>query len=147
MKKLLTRLLDLLGLCPAAQMDNKVQELDLANQEINRLEYELQTIKSKLLVLSKGPDTQKREFAGILAQSNEELSASSRYSVYEAKDGSHWETVTEYCCLGGCEMGFYGFPTMRDALVFGALLHVIGYVPPSNIACSNCYNEYMKDCI
>lgn len=77
MRKLLTRLLDLLGLCPATQMDNKVRELDLANQEINRLEYELQTIKSKLLVLSKGPDTRKREFAGILVQSNEELSASS----------------------------------------------------------------------
>ena len=44
-----------------------------------------------------------------------------------------WETVTEHCCLGGCDMGVYTFPTERDALLFAALLQAAGYHPPHNI--------------
>lgn len=87
------------------------------------------------------------KLAGILKQPDDQIRRSARYAVQPTEDGLAWETVTEMCCLGGCDMGVYTFPTERDALLFSALLGAFGYCPPHNTACSDCYAEYMKDCI
>lgn len=55
--------------------------------------------------------------------------------------------MTEYCCLGGCDMGIYSFDRERDALLFAALLSALGHKPSHNTACSACYAEYRKDCV
>ena len=56
-----------------------------------------------------------------------------------------WEAVTSFCCLGGCDMDVYPFPSERDALLFAALLKAVGYQPPHNVACAECYQEYMSE--
>lgn len=147
MRKLLTKLLDILGLCPAAEMDNATHDLISSWIEIHRLDCELQNTKNKLFSLSKRPYELREAFAHILSQTDKELTSSSHYSVCEVEDGSGWKVVTASCCLGGCDMDCYTFPVKRDALVFAVLLDAVGYEPPRNTACSTCYNEYMKDCI
>lgn len=89
----------------------------------------------------------KEPIAGVLKRSDVELRKSRYFSVQEVEDDAEWEVVTEHCCLGGCDMGVYTFTCERDALIFAALLSAIEYKPSSNIACSTCYAEYMKDCI
>ncbi|MDO5595040.1 MAG: hypothetical protein Q4G01_09575, partial [Eubacteriales bacterium] len=69
----------------------------------------------------------------------------SGFPIRKSETGDGWETVTGFCCLGGCDMDVYHFRTERDALLFAVLLAAVGYKPPHNIACPACYEEYMKD--
>lgn len=77
--------------------------------------------------------------------SNEELRKASRFSVRRSESSPGWETVTSFCCLGGCDMDVYSFPSERDALLFAELLKAVGYQPPHNVACAECYQEYMSE--
>ena len=86
-------------------------------------------------------------FASILAKSEEQLQSGLHFEVQKSEDGEHWEVVTGYCCLGGCDMGVYLFAAKRDALLYAAILDAVGYQPSHNIACPTCYAEYMKDCL
>ena len=86
-------------------------------------------------------------FCSVLKKSDDQLRQTLRFCVQRSEDGMAWETVTQHCCLGGCDMDVYTFPTERDALLFAALLQAAGYHPPHNIACSSCYVEYQKDFI
>ena len=65
--------------------------------------------------------------AGILQLTDDQLQRSVRYIVQPAEDKSAWEAVTEHCCLGGCNLEVYTFPTKHDALLFAALLQAAGY--------------------
>ena len=77
--------------------------------------------------------------------SNEELRKASRFSVRRSESGPGWEAVTSFCCLGGCDMDVYSFPSERDTLLFAALLKAVGYQSPHNVACAECYQEYMSE--
>ena len=81
----------------------------------------------------------------ILQMTDVQLREISRFRVQEDESGGSWETVTGFCCLGGCDMDVYSFQSERDALLFSVLLKVVGYKPPHNIACPVCYEEHMKD--
>ena len=81
----------------------------------------------------------------ILLMPDEELGESTPFSVRQSESGPGWETVTGFCCLGGCDMDVYRFQSERDALLFAVLLKVVGYQPPHNIACAECYQEYMSE--
>lgn len=81
----------------------------------------------------------------VLQMTDEQLKNIPHWQVRESKSGPGWEAVTGFCCLGGCDMDVYPFQSERDALLFSVLLKEIGYQPPHNMACSSCYNEYMKD--
>lgn len=85
--------------------------------------------------------------AGILKQTDAQLRRSIRYIVQPAEDKTAWEAVTEHCCLGGCNLEIYTFPTERDALLFAALLQAAGYRPRHNVACSVCYAQHLKETI
>lgn len=89
--------------------------------------------------------TRRDAIVRILQMSNEELRKASRLSVRRSESGPGWETVTSFCCLGGCDMDVYPFPSERDALLFAALLKAVGYQPPHNVACAECYQEYMSE--
>ena len=80
----------------------------------------------------------------ILLMPDEELGESTPFSVRQSESGPGWETVTGFCCLGGCDMDVYRFQSERDALLFAVLLKAVGYQPPHNIACAECYQEYMS---
>ncbi len=81
----------------------------------------------------------------ILLMPDEELRESTSFSVRQSESGPGWETVTGFCCLGGCDMDVYRFQSKRDALLFAVLLKAVGYQPPHNIACAECYQEYMSE--
>ncbi len=85
------------------------------------------------------------EIYQVLCMPVEQLREASRFSVQRTEDGTGWETVTGFCCLGGCDMEVYSFPLERDALLFSVLLKTVGYQPPHNIACSDCYRDFLKD--
>ena len=85
--------------------------------------------------------------AGILQLTDEQLQRSVRYIVQPAEDKTAWEAVTEHCCLGGCNLEVYTFPTKRDALLFAALLQAAGYRPRHNVACPACYAQHLKETI
>ncbi len=82
--------------------------------------------------------------AQAFQMTKDQLRETSRFHVQRNETGS-WETVTGFCCLGGCDMDVYPFQTERDALLFSTLLKVVGYQPPHNIACSDCYQEYITE--
>lgn len=86
-------------------------------------------------------------FANILAKSEEQLQSGLHFEVQKSEDGEHWEVVTGYCCLGGCDMGVHLFAARRDALLYAAILDAVGYQPSHHAACPACYAEYMKDCL
>jgi len=75
----------------------------------------------------------------------EQLREPSGFLARRTENGTGWETVTGFCCLGGCDMDVYSFQSERDALLFAALLKTVGYQAPHNIACSACYQEYMSE--
>jgi len=81
----------------------------------------------------------------VLCMPVEQLRKASRFSVQRTEDGAGWETVTGFCCLGGCDMDVYSFQSERDALLFSVLLKAVGYQPPHNIACADCYSEFLND--
>lgn len=83
--------------------------------------------------------------SAILLVTNEKLREISRFPVRKSESGEVWETVTGFCCLGGCDMDVYPFQSERDALLFSVLLKTVGYQPPHNIACEKCYQEYMSE--
>lgn len=83
--------------------------------------------------------------SAIFLMPNEKLREISRFPVQKSESGEAWETVTGFCCLGGCDMDVYPFQSERDALLFAALLKEIGYQPPHNIACAECYQEFMSE--
>ena len=89
----------------------------------------------------------RRRFGQVLRKTDALLRREARFCVQRSETGTMWETVTTHCCLGGCDLDVYTFPTERDALLFAALLQAAGYRPPHNIACPACYAEYHKDCI
>lgn len=85
------------------------------------------------------------EMSKVLQMTDAQLREISRFRVQEDESGAGWETVTGFCCLGGCDMDVYSFQSERDALLFSVLLKAVGYQSPHNIACPICYEEHMKD--
>ena len=83
------------------------------------------------------PQTLRDIFSSVLQMTDEQ--------VRENKSGPGWEAVTGFCCLGGCDMDVYSFPSERDAMLFLALLGAVDYQPPLNIACEECYQEYISE--
>lgn len=137
------------GFCrrPGRGGDAFVQKLEDRAQEIRYLRLQLAQARAD------SPKPRPREselpplFSAVLEKTDAQLRQEARFHVQRSEDGMSWETVTEHCCLGGCDLGVYTFPTERDALLFAALLQAAGYRPPHNIACPACYAEYQKDCI
>ena len=85
------------------------------------------------------------EMSKVLQMTDAQLREIYRFHVQEVESGAGWETVTGFCCLGGCDMDVYSFQSERDALLFSVLLKVVGYQPPHNLACEKCYHEYMSE--
>lgn len=116
-------------------------------RELRRTQARLMEARAEIAVLRRQKGDLRPVLARVLKKTDEELRASMSCVVQPAEDFRKWETVTEQCCLCGCDMGVYPFSTEREALVFSALLEAIRYRPCHNTACSSCYAEYMKDCI
>lgn len=123
------------------------QELERKQRDIHYLEFQLAKTRADKFELEQRPVELRDTIAGILKESDEQLRSTARFQVRKAETASGWEVVTDHCCLGGCDLNIYAFPSERGALLFARLLDAVGCRPPHNIACPDCYAEYMKDCI
>ena len=84
------------------------------------------------------PQTLRDIFSSVLQMTDEQLKNIPYLQVRENKSVPGWEAVTGFCCLGGCDMDVYSFPSERDAMLFLALLGAVDYQPPLHIACEEC---------
>lgn len=135
------------GRAPGTGSDAAQEARDALEQELHCAQAQLMEARAEITALRRQKGDLRPALARVLKKTDEELRASVYCAVQPAENTCEWETVTERCCLGGCDMGVYTFPTEREALVFAALLEAIGYRPDHNTACSSCYAEYRKDCI
>lgn len=123
------------------------ERLEEKQRNIRYLELQLAKTRADKFELEQRPTELRDTIAEILNEPVDQLRNAVRLHVREAEPGPGWEVVTDYCCLGGCDLNVCGFPSERDALLFARLLDAVGYRSPHNIACSACYEEHMKDCI
>lgn len=124
-----------------------LQKLEEKERDIKYLQFQLTKVRADNTELQLRRNELFSVFEQVLGRSNDQLRQDLRFSVQRTEDETAWETVTEHCCLGGCDMGVCTFSTERDALLFAALLSAVEYQPSHNTACPDCYAEYMKDCI
>lgn len=127
--------------------DEYAAEREMNRKRICELEGLLAQMQKECCTLKNRLSSQRELVAHFLQKSDDELRKAVAYNCSRSQDGKHWEVVTEYCCLGGCDMGIYPFDRERDALLFAALLSALGHKPSHNTACSDCYAEYGKDCV
>ena len=134
-----------LGICRRSELESVRKQLHRAKDRANRMENQIHAAQRRIQTLSLSTERLRVEFARILTSSEADLKPESRFVVQESTGGAGWETVTANCCLGGCDMECFTFPSRRDALLFAALLKAVGYQPPRNVACHTCYQEYVQD--
>lgn len=123
------------------------EKLEKKQRDINYLEFQLKKTRADKFELEQQSAKLRDTIAGIMKEPDGVLKSAARFQIWEAENGHGWEVVTDHCCLGGCDLNVYSFPSERDALLFARLLDAVGYRPPHNIACPACYTEHMKDCI
>ena len=89
------------------------------------------------------PQTLRDIFSSVLQMTDEQLKNIPYLQVRESKSGPGWEAVTGFCFLGGCDMDVYQFQSEWDTRLFLALLGAVDCQPPLNVACEECYQEYI----
>lgn len=122
-------------------------QLRRSQENVTFLQEELKKARERIYGLERTSRECDGRLASVLAKSDKQLRDGLRFDVRKAEAGEQWEVVTEHCCLGGCDMGIYEFAAERDALLFAALLDMVGFKPSHNTACPTCYAEYIKDCV
>ena len=147
MNRLIGKLLHAIGLCSLTEKAKVSRELEDARSRAWSLNALLQETNGRIWKQAQKSQKLRDEFAKLLTLSDDALESRAQYTVRKTEGNAQWEVVTAHCCLGGCDLGVYTFPTERDALLFAALLQAAGYCPSHNIACPACYVEYQKDCI
>lgn len=128
--------------CRSDQLHSLRKQLEARNRELQALRSQLAQAQADL---RQKPYKLRGAIAALFALSDKSLRATVRFPIWKALTGSGWEVVTDYCCLGGCDMDVYSFRTEREALLYTALLNAVGYQPMHNIACRACYEEYEED--
>lgn len=123
------------------------KKLEEKQRNIRYLELQLARIRADKFELEQRPTELRDTIAAILNEPINQLRSAVRFHGREAEPGPGWEVVTAHCCLGGCDLNVYDFPSERDALLFARLLDAVGCRSPHNIACPACYEEHMKDFI
>lgn len=121
------------------------QELVAKKRDIRFLQAQLRSTRADNFDYAQLPMQYRDTLADVFCYPMEMLRDSPHFHVRELQDKSGWEVVTEQCCLGGCDLGIYTLPSERDALLYAAVLHAVGYRLPNNKACEACYEKYMKN--
>lgn len=134
-------------LCPDSETYDLQEKLEKKQRDIHYLEFQLAKTRANQFELERKPVELRDTIAGILKESDEQLRSAARFQARKAEPDSSWEIVTDHCCLGGCDLNVYAFSSERDALLFSRLLDAVGYHSPHNIACPDCYEEHMRDCV
>ena len=122
-------------------------DLERLRQDIHTLQFQLVKARAEKFELEQLPMKLRDTIADIFCMPPDKLREIAWLDVRDTENKDGWEVVTEYCCLGGCDMGIYTLPTEREALLYAEILRAVGYQPPHNTACSGCYAEYAQECI
>ncbi len=120
-------------------------DMDSLRRDKKYLQMQLTKTRADLYELQQRPQELRDDIYHTLCMSDAQLREISRFPVQKSETGAGWETVTGFCCLGGCDMDVYPLQSERDALLFSVLLKLIGYQAPHNLACPACYAEYMSE--
>lgn len=123
------------------------KKLEGKERDVKYLQFQLAKARADISELRQLRTSAAEVFAEVLSRNDEQLRKFPAHIVRETAEKTAWEVVTAHCCLGGCDLDAYTFPTERDARLYSALLKAVGYHTPNNRACPACYAEYMKDCI
>ena len=123
------------------------RKLEERERDLRFLQFQLTKVRADNTELQMQKNSFPSLFGAVLEKTDAQLRQEARFHVQRSEDGMPWEVVTEHCCLGGCDLSVYTFPTERDALLFSGLLQAAEYRTPHNIACPACYAEYLKDYI
>lgn len=113
--------------------------------ELDCLHLQLTEAQEKLYDLQCRPQDWKFFIYELFCMPDEQLQENAQSPVQHSRTGKGWETVTGFCCLGGCDLDVYSFQSEREALLFSAILKTVGYQAPHNVACSACYEKYMAE--
>lgn len=118
--------------------EEKVSDLQMkANRHWHELDRKQDTILAKVAMVLNAD----------MFTAAEDPPDNGNWAIMELDDEPGFHLVTGYCMLGGCELRYVTFNSRPAALLYGAVLDALGVKATSNTACSECYQEYMKDCI
>lgn len=113
--------------------------------ELDSLHLQLTEVQEELYDLQCRPQDWKFFIYELFCMPDEQLRENTQSPVQHSRTGKGWETVTGFCCLGGCDIDVYSFQSEREALLFSAILKTIGYQAPHNVSCPACYENYMAE--
>lgn len=112
-------------------------------QDIRFLRFQLTKLRADNFDLQNRVNAWQERFSELFAMTEGQLHELARhYDIWETGDASGWFVAANNCIFCGCGLEVAAFRTKRDALLYGALLHTVGYHPRHNLSCSSCYHEY-----
>ena len=126
--------------CQEFVLEDKLKKVRTDNKF---LQLQLTKTRADLDELQQWPQKLRDVISGALLMTEEQLKGVSGFSVRKSETGDGWETVTGFCCLGGCDMDVYQFQSEWDTRLFLALLGAVDCQPPLIVACEECYQEYI----
>lgn len=123
----------------------RVKELEAGeNQDIRFLRLQLAKLRAENTDLQSRADDWRIKFSELFTMTEGQLyEHAHHYDIWEADDAPGWFVAANNCVFCGCGLEVAAFRTKRDVLLYGALLHTMGYHPRHNLCCSSCYAECM----
>lgn len=113
------------------------------DQDIRFLRLQLTKLRADNTELQSRVDDWRTRFPALLNMTECQLHELARhYDIWQADDAAGWFVAANNCVFCGCGLEIETFRTRRDALLYGALLHTVGYRPRHNLSCPSCYAEY-----
>lgn len=110
------------------------------DQDIRFLRLQLTKLRADNTELQSRADDWRAQFPALLHMTEGQLHELARhYDIWESVDASGWFVAANNCVFCGCGLEIETFRTKRDALLYGALLHTVGYHPRHSLCCSSCY--------
>ncbi len=115
------------------------------NQDVRFLRLQLTKLRADNTELQNRANDWRAQFPVLLNMPEGQLQEiACRYEIREADSKSGWLVALDHCVFCGCGLETTAFGTRRDALLYVALLQVVGYRPKHNLSCPSCYEEYEK---
>ncbi|RKJ42514.1 hypothetical protein D7X33_35580, partial [Butyricicoccus sp. 1XD8-22] len=121
-------------------------DLESLNNEIHSLKNEIDSLKKLATDSSNAKDAVIEAFQ-IIADEEKLKSFQLNFDITFDDESKKWAVITEYCQLGGCEIGSIPFKNELEAKHKAIELTLKNEKPTSSRACSSCYSEYLEMCI
>lgn len=124
-------------------LNNEIHSL---KNEINLLSMDRDSLENQLKMttdISNAKDTVIEAFR-IIADEEKLQSFHPNFDITFDEVSKKWAVITDYCQIGGCELGSIPFKNELEAKHKAIELTLKNKKPESNSACSSCYSEYLE---